>query len=153
LIQKLNNSNSEIAVRIRTIFQVSYAVEAELLDAIDFPPLKRKLESFLESKNTFYGYYIDKVLAGVIEIKVMKESIHIQSLVVHPQFFRQKCASQLIEFTLNNYDTLFFTVETGMKNIPAIALYTKFGFKENHQWDTDHGVRKVRFERKTTATL
>ena len=38
-------------------------------------------------------------------------------------------------------------VETGVENEPAILLYKKFGFKEVKQWDTDHGIRKIRLER------
>jgi ribosomal protein S18 acetylase RimI-like enzyme len=38
------------------------------------------------------------------------------------------------------------TVETGLDNKPAIALYESFGFKEVKQYDTDHGIRKIRFE-------
>jgi hypothetical protein len=36
-------------------------------------------------------------------------------------------------------------VETGLANGPATALYQAFGFKVVRQWDTDHGVRKIRF--------
>ena len=43
MIQKLDNNDLEVAETIRNIFQLSYAVEAELLQAIDFPPLHRPL--------------------------------------------------------------------------------------------------------------
>jgi len=39
-------------------------------------------------------------------------------------------------------------VETGLKNEPTTQLYLKLGFREVYQYDTDHGVRKVRFEKK-----
>jgi hypothetical protein len=32
-------------------------------------------------------------------------------------------------------------------NMPATKLYKKFNFIEVAQWDTDHGVRKIKFER------
>jgi len=44
------------------------------------------------------------------------------------------------------FSSKVFTVETGLENIPASKLYTSFHFKEVKQWDTDHGVRKIRFE-------
>jgi len=148
MIVKLQNANLAIATKIRSVFQVSYAVEAEILKAVDFPPLKRNLESFLSSSNTFYGYLTDEELVAVAEIDDTNKAIHIQSLVVDPAFFRQGIASKLVEFVLNSYDSKLFTVETGLENKPAIALYKKFNFKEVKQWDTDHGVRKIRFERK-----
>ena len=51
-----------------------------------------------------------------------------------------------MEFVFNTFKTKQFFVETGLQNEPATQLYTKFGFKEIKQWDTDHGVRKVKFE-------
>ena len=41
MVIKINNMETKIAEEIRAIFQVSYAVEAEILKAVGFPPLKR----------------------------------------------------------------------------------------------------------------
>ena len=73
MIKKLQHKDKNISSEIRRVFQVSYAVEAKLLGAIDFPPLKRKLEDFIESNNTFFGVFLNDALAGVIEIKKSKE--------------------------------------------------------------------------------
>jgi len=148
MIKKLNHTSVSTAKKIRNVFQVSYAVEADLLKAIDFPPLKRSLADFLKSKTTFYGYYKTKQLAAVAEIKSLHKHTHIQSLVVDPYFFRQGIGSTMITFIMNTYNTSSFSVETGLDNLPAISLYKNFGFTEIKQWDTDHGVRKVRFEKK-----
>ena len=52
-----------------------------------------------------------------------------------------------MEFVLNTYKSIIFTVETGVDNHPAIKLYISLGFEEQNQWDTNHGVRKVRFKK------
>jgi hypothetical protein len=52
-----------------------------------------------------------------------------------------------MEFILKTFESNRFTVETGLMNMPATKLYKKFNFKEVAQWDTDHGVRKIKFER------
>ena len=70
MIVKLQNADLAIAAKIRSVFQVSYAVEAEILKAVDFPPLKRNLESFLSSSNTFYGYLKNEELAAVADLWV-----------------------------------------------------------------------------------
>jgi len=147
LIIKIDNKKIEISKEIHSIFQASYKIEAELLQATDFPPLKRTVSEFSNSNNSFYAYYIDKDMSGVIEVENNSESTHIQSLVVYPKYFRQGIAKQLVQFVLDSYTSKLFTVETGLANQPAIKLYTGFDFQETKQWDTSHGVRKIRFEK------
>ena len=146
MIKRLEQTNLEIAKKIRSIFQLSYKVEAELLKAIDFPPLKRPLKDFITSKTVFYGFYIEEYLSGVIEVSCHQEFTYINSLVVDPNFFRQGIARNLMKFIFNKSDSNLFVVETGLKNEPATRLYKSLGFKEVIQWDTDHGVRKIKLE-------
>ena len=147
MIIKINNKENKIAEEIRAIFQVSYAVEAEMLKAVDFPPLKRTVAQFLNSNSEFYAYYLIENIVGVIEIENHKNLTHIQSLVVYPKYFRSGIGSKLVQFILNTYKSKIFTVETGIDNHPAIKLYKSLGFQEQAQWDTNHGVRKVRFKK------
>ena len=146
MIKKLDHTNLAIATKMRAVFQVSYAVEAKLLNAVNFPPLQRPLESYIESTTTFFGYHIKDEIVGIIEVNPKEKTTHINSLVVSPHFFRQGIGRDLMDYILQNFSSKIFTVETGLKNIPASTLYKNFGFKEVRQWDTDHGVRKIRFK-------
>jgi len=148
MIIKIKNKENKIAEEIRAIFQVSYAVEAKMLKAIDFPPLKRTVAQFLKSDSEFYAYYLIENIAGVIEIENDEDLTHIQSLVVYPKYFRNGIGRKLVQFMLDTYKSKIFTVETGIDNHPAIKLYKSFDFQEQKQWDTNHGVRKVRFEKR-----
>jgi ribosomal protein S18 acetylase RimI-like enzyme len=148
MISKINNKKTKIAEEIRAIFQASYTVEAKMLKAVDFPPLRRTVSQFLKSDSEFYAYYLIKNIAGVIEIENDEDLTHIQSLVVYPKYFRNGIGSKLVQFILDAYKSKIFTVETGIDNHPAIKLYKSFGFQEQKQWDTNHGVRKVRFEKR-----
>jgi len=150
MINKLQHNDIEVAKKIRSVFHVSYKIEAKLLGAVDFPPLKRPLSNYANSHTIFFGYSKDKTLVGVIEIEHDKSRTSINSLVVHPKYFRQGIARKLVEFVFNTFDSKLFVVETGLKNEPAIELYKKFGFRELKQWDTDHGVRKIKFEHHKT---
>ncbi len=146
MIQKLDNKNRAVSKKIRAVFQASYAIEAALLNAKNFPPLQRTLEQFLESNTIFFGVLKNDEFAGVIEISEYHSHTHINSLVVEPKFFRQGIASKLMQFVIHKFDSKRFTVETGVLNTPACQLYKNFNFKEVMQWDTDHGVRKIQFE-------
>ena len=146
MIQKLDHTNLAIATKMRVVFQESYAVEAKLLNAVNFPPLQRPLEGYTKSKTTFFGYHIKEIIVGIIEVSTIEKATHINSLVVSPHYFRQGIGIQLMKYVLQDFSSKVFTVETGLKNIPASKLYTSFHFKEVKQWDTDHGVRKIRFK-------
>lgn len=148
MIEKLQNINIEIANQIHSVFQLSYAVEAKLLDVTNFPPLKRPLESYLKSNNMFFGYLVNKELAGIIEIEHNNKYTDINSLVVNPTFFRRGIARKLLEFVFKRFDSKLFIVETGVNNRPANELYKKVGFKEIKQFDTAFGIRKILFERR-----
>lgn len=143
MIKKLQHKDLDTSRQIYSLFQLSYTVEAELLGANDFPPLKRPLESYLKSRNDFYGYYANNEIAGVIEIELTVNHVSINSLVVKPIFFRRGIGRKLLEFIFNRFDSKSFIVETGVQNKPAIQLYKKLGFKEIKQWNTDFGIRKV----------
>ncbi|MFT4848600.1 MAG: GNAT superfamily N-acetyltransferase [Sediminicola sp.] len=144
MITILDQEEDTVPEKIHCIFQASYAVEAELLGAKDFPPLKRTIIDFKNSDTSFFGHWIGKELTAVIEIEPSPSAFHISSLVVHPKYFRRGIASELIAFIFRLFIGNKITVETGLANIPAIALYKSFDFKEIDQYDTDHGIRKIR---------
>ena len=148
MIERLQNNDVEISKKIQSVFQLSYKIEAKILNATDFPPLKRPLESYVNSNTVFFGNLKGRELAGVIEIDHNNNFTHINSLVVDPSFFRQGVARELMEFVFKTFDSKLFVVETGLENIPATKLYKKFDFKEVKQWNTDHGIRKIKFERR-----
>ncbi|MFT5958865.1 MAG: ribosomal protein S18 acetylase RimI-like enzyme [Polaribacter sp.] len=148
MIEKLKNSDLVMAKKIQIVFQASYKIEAKLLNATNFPPLQRTLENYIQSKTAFYGYSKNGELAAVVEINTDHDFIRIRSLVVHPDFFRRGIAGKLIEFVFETFESNLFIVETGLANGPATKLYEKFGFVAVHQWDTDFGIRKVKFEKR-----
>ena len=109
--------------------------------------MNRNVQSFLNSKNNFFGYKKGDRLIGIIEIEA-NDIIHIQSLVIDPEFFRQGLASQLIDFMLDRYKNKTFTVETGAGNFPAVSLYQSYGFKEVEKYNAEFNIIKIRFELK-----
>jgi len=147
MVKQINHAKRDYAQKIYTLFQASYLVEAKLLEVDYFPPLKRSVHDIMQSDTEFYGFWKADEVAGLIEIKQELDCTDIHSLVVHPNYFRQNLGSQLVSFVLKSVDSSTFTVETGLKNIPAIKLYEKLGFEEVGQWDLTSGIRKVKFRK------
>lgn len=85
MIVKLNNANEAVAKQIYTTFQRSYKIEAELIGALNFPPLSRTVTDIHNSQTLFYGFYDDTQLAGVIELAVSDKQLEINSLTVDPE--------------------------------------------------------------------
>ena len=147
MIKKILHTQKDQAEAIRSVFQVSYKVEAELIGATNFPPLSRPLEEFSNCPNDFVGYHEDQILVAVVEMKKEEDSMHIQSLVVDPAYFRRGIARKLIEFVLQHYPVPQFTVETGKENGPARKLYENFGFQLLKTYTADEGIVKVRYQK------
>ncbi len=148
-IKKLDKKNKEVSKEIHAIFQASYRVEAEILnvEVANFPPLRRKLSEFINSDTEFYGVIVESKIVAVVEISFYHNVTDIDSLVVHPEHFRKGYGKQLMKFALETFQSEIFTVETGLENIPATTLYKQLGFQEQEQWDTEFGVRKIKFRR------
>lgn len=144
MIAELDPTKKQIAQQIHELFQRSYAVEAALLKAKDFPPLKRSVEHLIQSKTAFFGLYENNILLSVVEMTQHDEHTRINSLVVDPTHFRQGIASRMMVFVLDRSPSKRVVVETGLANGPAIDLYKKFGFREVRQYDTEFGIRKIR---------
>ncbi|MBU2892734.1 GNAT family N-acetyltransferase [Colwellia sp. D2M02] len=146
MIKALDNTKLSLASPIYSVFQSAYQVEANLIGTLNFPPLSRSVEDIQKSLTHFYGFYVDEVLAGVIEVTVESNRLHINSLTVAPSYFKQGIASQLIRYALATFNFAQATVETAVVNAPAIALYQKHGFVEFKRYTPDHGIEKTAME-------
>ncbi len=107
----------------------SYKVEAEIIDYFDIPPLKDTVQSLQQCGETFFGYYLNKEICGVISLKAVGEIIDVHRLMVHPCHFRKGIAQKLLNFIeVQMKDFKVIAVSTGTKNTPAVTFYLKNGF-------------------------
>jgi len=143
MIKEIDNANERVANQIFTVFQNSYKVEAQLIGALDFPPLLRSAKDIENSKTQFYGFIENKCLAGVIEVSLKGKYLDIDSLTVDPSYFRKGIANKLISYVLGAFDFSEAIVETAVVNLPAINLYKKHGFVEFKRWTPSHGIEKL----------
>ncbi|WP_444922793.1 GNAT family N-acetyltransferase [Microbulbifer sp. DLAB2-AF] len=143
MINKLDNSNAKVARQIFTTFQNSYKIEAQLIGAIDFPPLSRSVIDIENSATLFYGFSENESLAGVVEVAINRDLLEVNSLTVDPCYFRKGVADKLIRYVLHEFNFSSAIVETAVMNTPAINLYKKHGFVEFKRWTPSHGIEKL----------
>jgi ribosomal protein S18 acetylase RimI-like enzyme len=143
MINKLDHLNEDVCSQIFTVFQKSYKVEAQLINACNFPPLSRRIEEIKSSETLFYGFTENGCLAGVIEVALEGKHLGIDSLTVDPKYFKQGIAGKLISYIFDLFEFTEAMVETAVTNEPAIKLYKKHGFVEFKRWTPSHGIQKL----------
>ncbi len=151
MIELLDHYSESVAIQIYSVFQLSYKVEASLVGVKDFPPLRRNVSHIQSSSSQFLGQRIGADLAAVVEFMQIGEDLSIESLVVHPRYFRRGLASQLLQSLLAEVRWQIADVETAAANNPALVLYRKFGFSESKRWKTVDGIEKVQLMRRNTT--
>lgn len=127
---------------------LSFKVEADLIEFYEIPPLKDTIESLQKCGETFFGYYIDNELCGVISYKNENKELDIHRLMVHPNHFRKGIARELLEYIQKNevgYETII--VATGSKNAPAVRFYQYNGFEITEERTVAEGLSLTFFKK------
>ena len=140
LVLRVDHASESIARDIHTVQMSAYAQEAKLLRAIDFPPLRCTVDDIRTSYEEFWAAYYGEQLVGSISVQSARGQVSksICSLVVAPAFQRRGIAKQLMAKILHLYGGHGLTVQTGATNVPALNLYTQFGFLEYRRWPVGH---------------
>jgi len=148
LIKKIDSTNPKSAQEVLHIQIPSYKIEADIIGFDDIPPLKDTVDTLQQCGETFFGYYVNEELCGVISIKTEKDIIDIHRLMVHPKHFRKGIAKLLLDFIerkKGNYKTII--VSTGTKNEPAVAFYVKNGFSKTKETNVTEQLSLTYFKK------
>lgn len=157
-IQQLHLQTNEEVLTLLALQIASYRVEAELIGFDDIPPLRDGIQSILEAKETFFGFFVDgqegRTLAGAISFEREGSIVTICRMMVHPNFFRRGIASSLLQHILIEQErkgATRFIVSTGSANSPALRFYEGFGFIVRRVFTVPPGVSLTTFERPATG--
>ncbi len=145
-IQPLDHKRKEVAKELYNIWQRSYPIEGKLIGMKVFPPLQRTLDEFENANTDFIGIIIKKQLIAAIEYKMINEILDIHSFVVDPDHLRKGYGKKLMEHILEYTTWNNAIIETAEKNIPAIGLYQKMGFKITEVYIAAMNISKVKME-------
>lgn len=131
MIKHIDITNPESSKVVLNIQILSYKVEAKIIDYYDIPPLKDTVQSLQQSRETFFGYFLNNELCGVISIKTDNRMVDIHRLMVHPNHFRKGIAKRLLSFVEGYFENIErIIVSTGTNNTPAVSFYLNSGFTE-----------------------
>lgn len=142
------------ARQLHAIQMAAYRQEADLLGAVDFPPLQRSVADIAQSSESYVGAYIGDELVGAISTCRDEEdpAVNIASLVVSPAHQRRGVARTLVRAVIAQHAGVALTVQTGAGNAPVLALYEEFGFVECRRWLAgDPPLELVRLRRTASA--
>lgn len=136
IIQRVNQPGEQIARKILTIQVSAYEQEAKLIGVNWLPPMNTTVQNLCNSGDIFFVTYVGIELVGAISIAPETEEVsaRITSLVVLPDFHRRGIATRLLIEALSHFGCAVLTVQTAAKNVPALALYARFGFRERRKW-------------------
>lgn len=148
MIRRLHLQDMHQARQLLEVQRAAYLVEAELIGSFDIPPLHEDMETLQQTGETFYGYWVEEVLAGAISYKRTSSILDIHRLVVHPAYFRRGIGKNLVQFVEQVEDGIeTIIVSTGAKNVPAKRLYTQLGFVEKKEEEVIPGLLISLFEK------
>lgn len=129
LIHFLNLTDVAIAQRVLEIQQRAYRVEADLIGFDGIPPLHETLDALQQSTESFIGYFVEDVLAGVLSYSIADSTLDIGRLVVHPDYLRRGIGKALVEKVGKVANVERLIVSTGALNTPARQLYERLDYQ------------------------
>jgi ribosomal protein S18 acetylase RimI-like enzyme len=152
MIKLINLQYPDQLLQLLTVQRAAYLVEAQLIDFYDIPTLHETQEQLQHSDEIFYGYFIDRQLAGAVSYKLADDVLDIYRLVVDPGYFRQGIAKKLLNFVENQVAKTTphikkIIVSTGAKNFPAKNFYRQVGFVELGDKEIVAGLLITLFEK------
>ena len=141
---QLDQSKETVAEQIWQVFQQAYEQEAVLIGTENFPPLRRSKADIQKSGLKIMGIIQDDSLVAVAELDEEEQVLILESFVVAPSHFREGIGTTLLQYIMAEYSSKTIMIETTALNVPAINLYTKFGFIESPHYFTNDGFEMVR---------
>ena len=147
---RLEHAAPPVAAAIHAVMMAAYRVEAGIIGAADFLPLRRTPAAIAAATGSFLGVTAAAAgtLAAVAELDAREPGrVHISALVVDPAYFRRGLATAVLRDIIRTHALEDITVSTAAANRPALLLYAAAGFEDHHRWTTDDGIPMVMLRR------
>jgi len=132
---------------VLAVQRAAYAIEAELIGYPRLPPLHETLEGLQATPEELWLCEEGGELCGVVGLEQHAGELVIARLFVAPPEFRRGIGSALVAQALARADGRRVRVGTGARNLPALALYERFGFRRLDEGQPTPGVGYIELVR------
>ena len=147
---EIDQRDSKTAAAIRDVQRAAYAIEAELTGIDRIPPLHESAETIRILDLTMLGSFDRTRLTAIIGYARIGETVDIDRVAVHPEYFRRGIGTELVEAVHRaESDAQRFVVSTGRTNTPAVEMYQRLGYAVTEHEMLPGGVEITRFTRTT----
>ncbi|MCE5171905.1 GNAT family N-acetyltransferase [Paenibacillus profundus] len=141
MIKQLEMNDEETLEQLWYLQQLAYRIEADILGFDRIPPLMDTIEDLRQTVEKFYGWWDGVELVGALSYEMVTPTImDICRLMVRPDHFRQGIGSELLRFALQCPQVSIFRIATGVRNLPALKLYEREGFRAVRDEEIASGV-------------
>jgi ribosomal protein S18 acetylase RimI-like enzyme len=131
MVAVANIRDSTVAVQIHELQRAAYAVEARLIGAGEFPPLRESAADLLECRDNFLVFVAEGNILGCLSYESAGMVVTISRLVVNPSHFRRRIATALLQELERRLPTgSVIQASTAELNGPAIKAYESQGYKK-----------------------
>lgn len=149
-ITEVDHHDLAIAQQIHSVQMAAYQIESDLIDYPDLPPLLESVEDVQASGECFLACWSNGKVVGVLSFERQRDLIEICRLVVAPEATRRGIGSQLlIVLEQRQVGCRCLNVSTAERNIPAIKLYEKQGYRITKRRELPDGLRLVELAKET----
>jgi ribosomal protein S18 acetylase RimI-like enzyme len=148
VIRPVNIQNSDIAHRLHELQLAAYQVESQLIGYPQLPPLRETVEALQRAGEQFLVWQEEEQFRGAVGYIQAGSTLEICRLVVSPTHFRRGIAARLLEAVETiNPSIRQVTVSTTAKNLPAVTLYEKHGYRITQRTVLDDGLVRVELQK------
>jgi ribosomal protein S18 acetylase RimI-like enzyme len=143
----LDLADDVTAVSVLSVQRAAYAAEAELIEFDGIPGLHETLDELRRSEEHWIGIFEEGQLVAALAYEVTPEILDISRLVVSPAAARRGFGLQLVNTVLDTVSRPTTIVSTPSANIPALALYSKLGFRDVREEEVVPGLTVTYLQR------
>jgi inorganic pyrophosphatase len=95
------------------------------------------LEYEQSNDKVLYGYFLDKILAGIIGVKRSIENIEILHFGIHPEYRGKHLGTELMDYIKGENKTMILSTDDD-----AILFYKNYGYKYNEYYEEKYKRRR-----------